>query len=238
MPSTFPRLLAIDTTTEICSIAVQNTNGEITEATHAQSSHHSQAILPLIEGILAQAQLTLNQLNFIAVTTGPGSFTGVRAGIATVQGLAYALNISVIPFGSLELVALGMPHTSSIQVIMDARMQQYYVGSFFWEDNKLISAQAPALYSETELFGHLIISDAKSALIGTGVPLLQDKLQMQFPDLALNLNGELNIPRAKNLIEYINLLGKNTNLRGLAISPLDLAPVYVRDQVAHTKKSQ
>jgi tRNA threonylcarbamoyladenosine biosynthesis protein TsaB len=236
----YPVLLAIDTTTEICSVAVQTTLGKITEASHSQSTHHSQAILPLIEQILKKAQLTLKQVEYILVTVGPGSFTGVRAGIATAQGLAYGLNIPIIPFGSLDLVALGMPHTGQVQVVMDARMQQFYAASFKWEgDDKFVNIQPPCLCTETELLEHLSIYEpsghANIALVGTGIALIQDKLH-SLPYIHINTNKTLNYPQAKNLIDYLNKPALISDLSPLAIKAMSLSPLYIRNEVATPKK--
>jgi tRNA threonylcarbamoyladenosine biosynthesis protein TsaB len=153
MANRYPVLLAIDTTTEICSVAIQTPLGDMIHAEHSQSTHHAQAILPLIEKLLNQAKLILADIEFIAVSVGPGSFTGVRAGIATAQGLAYGLGIKVIPMGTLDLIALGLPQEGQVQVISDARMQQFYVGGFEWQEGRLATIQAPCLLSETELWG-------------------------------------------------------------------------------------
>ncbi len=233
--------LAIDTSTEICSVAIQTPSGDIFEAAHTQSTHHAQAILPLIERILSQANLGLADLNYLAVSVGPGSFTGVRAGIATAQGLTYGLNIPVIPIGTLELVALGANHSGHVQVIMDARMQQFYVASFKWEGDTLVTVQTPCLLSEPELLAYLsknLPEHPDTQLLGTGLMLVQDKIFLHVSSATqINTQPDLNRPQAKNLIKYLNQQVRARNLSELAIKPAELVPLYIRNDVAAVKRS-
>lgn len=232
--------LAIDTSTEICSIAVQRAGGEIIEATHTQSTHHAQVILPLIEQVMSQANLALADLDYLAVSVGPGSFTGVRAGIAMAQGLAYGLNIPVIPIGTLELVALGVNPIGHIQVIMDARMQQFYLGGFKWEEGKLLVTQTPCLVSEPELLAYVsknLSADPNTQLLGTGLSLIQDKiLPYLLSSSQINAQADLNRPQAKNLIKYLNDQVSTGHLSSLAIKPSELVPLYIRNEVAQVKQ--
>ncbi len=230
-PHSFAVRLAIDTSTEVCSVAIQTRDGTIIDATHSQSTHHAQAILPLIEQILAKANLVLTDIQDIAVTVGPGSFTGVRAGIATAQGLAYGLDVPVMPIGTLDLVALGTHRKGLVHVILDARMQQFYVASFYWVDEKLITKEPACLLSEPTLLTYLSssqnISDVQ--LVGTGISLIQDKLS--WFDVTLASRAQVShYPQAKNLLKYLNQHPLES------INPMELAPLYVRNDVAVVKK--
>ena len=235
MNELYPIFLAIDTSTEICSVAIQTATGEIIEAANTQSAHHTQAILPLIDQILKKAALSLSAIQYITVSVGPGSFTGVRAGIATAQGLAYGLTIPVIPFGTLDLVALGVAtkENDQVQVIMDARMQQFYVAGFKWEasTDSLLSTQQPCLLSEAELAVYLSQSlkqNSDTRLVGTGLKLININTELNHPDYD-------HYPQAKNLILYLNKQSARLNLDNLAIKATDLEPRYVRNQVAILK---
>ncbi len=233
----YPIFLAIDTSTEICSVAIQTATGEIIEAANTQSAHHTQAILPLIDQILKKAALSLSAIQYITVSVGPGSFTGVRAGIATAQGLAYGLTIPVIPFGTLDLVALGVATKANdqVQVIMDARMQQFYVAGFKWEasTDSLLITQQPCLLSEAELAVYLSQSlkqNPDTRLVGTGLKLMNINTELNHPDY-----DDDHYPQAKNLILYLNKQSARLNLDNLAIKATDLEPRYVRNQVAILK---
>lgn len=228
--TSYPVRLAIDTSTEVSSVAIQTSNGKIIGASHSQSTHHSQAILPLIEQILQKANLALTDVQDIAVSVGPGSFTGVRAGIATAQGLAYGLSIPVIPIGTLDLVALGTDPVGRVHVIMDARMQQFYVASFEWVEGELKPKNPACLLSMPDLLNYLSNPGLENAqLVGTGLILIQDKLAVLGAHSA-SQSQLSHYPEAQNLLNYLN----QHSLK--AINPMVLEPLYVRNEVAKVKQ--
>lgn len=232
----YPIRLAIDTSTEACSVAIQTPNGQIVDASsHTQSTHHAQAILSLIEQILQKANLALTDIQDIAVSIGPGSFTGVRAGIATTQGLAYGLNIPVIPMGTLDLVALGTQPEGLVHVIMDARMQQFYVASFHWVDKRLVTTEAASLLSAPALLTYLSLTKEVSdvQLVGTGLSLIQDQLSW-LDSKSFSLPQVSHYPQAKNLLAYLNQLPMEAIN---SVSPMELVPLYVRNEVAVVKEA-
>jgi len=127
------RILAIDTTMSACSVTVWN-DGE-TEAQFSQTMMHGQAeaLLPAIEKVLAEAQRTYDSLNRIAVTVGPGSFTGLRVGLATARGLGVALSCPVV--GKLTSAVLAREALASnpdlpVAVAIDARRDELYLHCF------------------------------------------------------------------------------------------------------------
>src|SRR5580658_810638 len=98
------RVLAIDTSTEALSIALQSEHGTL-ERGLATARGHAEAILSLIDAVLGEAGLRLAQLDGIAAGVGPGSFTGVRISVAVAQGLGYGAGLLVVPITSLEALA-------------------------------------------------------------------------------------------------------------------------------------
>ncbi|MGL5290478.1 MAG: tRNA (adenosine(37)-N6)-threonylcarbamoyltransferase complex dimerization subunit type 1 TsaB, partial [Vibrionaceae bacterium] len=130
-------ILAIDTTTENCSVAVRHNGEELACSELAQQSHAAK-ILPMVDNLLAQAQLSLNQLDVIAFGRGPGSFTGVRIGVSVAQGLAFACDLPLLGISSLAALAqqtyrkLGKTHVLSA---IDARMQEIYAGGYVRAEN-------------------------------------------------------------------------------------------------------
>lgn len=97
-------ILAIDTATPACSVAL--TNGDEVLARHKLASReHTQLLLPMVDDVLAEGGMALSQIDVIAFTAGPGSFTGIRIGFGVVQGLAFGADIPVLPVSSLETLA-------------------------------------------------------------------------------------------------------------------------------------
>ena len=125
-------ILAIETATEYCSVALQAGTELLGRHQHAPREHAS-LLLPWVEQLLAEAQLSLNQLDAIAYGRGPGSFTSLRLGIGAVQGLAYGADLGVCGVSSLAALAQSWAAATPGQTLLvatDARMQEVYTGCY------------------------------------------------------------------------------------------------------------
>lgn len=121
-------ILALDTAGAICSVALQH-QGKITYKIALNANKHAEEILPLIKELLDDKNLTIKNIDFIAVAKGPGSFTGVRVAIAVTQGLAFGANIPIIAISNLTLLAeIAWQEFQATEVLatIDARMNQIY----------------------------------------------------------------------------------------------------------------
>lgn len=101
-----PRILSLDTSCEACSVALILPSGEIAENYELAAQSHTQRLLPMVDDMLVQHGLQVADLEAIAFSAGPGSFTGIRIGMGVVQGLAFAGQIPVIPVSTLQAQAL------------------------------------------------------------------------------------------------------------------------------------
>lgn len=122
------RILALDTATPACSVAIWQ-DGNIIAKQRLVEQQHSQYILPMIEQLLSEGQLSLAQLDAIAVGKGPGSFTGVRMAVSVAQGLAFGANLPILPISTLAILAeQAYQLTGHTQVLtaIDARMNELY----------------------------------------------------------------------------------------------------------------
>lgn len=134
------KILALDTSTEACSAALLD-GTELFSRYTVQPRKHAELILPMLEEILAEAELALDQLDALAFGCGPGSFTGVRIAAATAQGVAASANLAVIPVSSLAAIAqravdeYGMEKIASA---IDARMGEVYWGCFRRDSEGLV----------------------------------------------------------------------------------------------------
>ena len=128
-------LLAIETSANLCSVAVAQ-HGEIIDIVVSEPRGHTRHLLPAIDRLLIDAGLTLRRLDAIAVTTGPGSFTGLRIGIGVAQGLAYGADLPALPLSSLATLAQGavrsgqLAHDDVAVTVLDARMDEVYWGLY------------------------------------------------------------------------------------------------------------
>jgi tRNA threonylcarbamoyladenosine biosynthesis protein TsaB len=151
-------ILCLETATEICSVALLHDNHLLVlEENHEGNSHASQITL-LIERVIQKAGITLQQLNGVAVSKGPGSYTGLRVGVSTAKGLCYALSIPLIGVNTLEALAHGFiqnhPELHSSEALfipmLDARRMEVYCSVF--DSNMKIIQQTEAKIIDTTSF--------------------------------------------------------------------------------------
>jgi tRNA threonylcarbamoyladenosine biosynthesis protein TsaB len=131
-------ILAFDTSAAHCAAALLSGDRIIAEAFVPMDKGQSEALMPLLEGVLATAQLHWRDLTALGVGTGPGNFTGVRIAVAAARGLALGLQIPAIGVTRLQALAHGLPRP--ITVIEDARRGEVYVQTFD-KDDKTTTAQ-------------------------------------------------------------------------------------------------
>ena len=163
-------ILAVDTSTEACSVALQI--GDKTIAKFADEPRsHSRLLMPMVQQVLAEAEIKVNQLDVIGVSIGPGSFTGLRIGFAAVQGMAYGADIPVAPVSTLELMAAtyvrqGSAQAGEIIALLDARMSEFNLGRYQLDVNKQIVAIEADQLMTTEQVVELLKGNNLSVIIG------------------------------------------------------------------------
>ena len=123
------KILAIDTTSKICSTAILEDEKVIDENTINNGLTHSENLMPLIVELLERNNIKLSEINLISVCVGPGSFTGIRIGIATIKPMAEVYNIPIASVTSLECLAV-LNKADTIISLIDARNDQVYAGIF------------------------------------------------------------------------------------------------------------
>ncbi|WP_183775353.1 tRNA (adenosine(37)-N6)-threonylcarbamoyltransferase complex dimerization subunit type 1 TsaB [Phenylobacterium haematophilum] len=159
-------ILAIDTCLFACSAAVVQDGAVRAGRVEPMSRGHQERLAPLVAEVMAEAGgVGFDQLDRIAVTVGPGSFTGLRVGLAFAKGLSAALAIPAVGVGSLE--ALAQPHKGRVFAVLDAKRGQVYLQAF--ADGAAVSAP-DALPIETA--AARVAELAPDILVGTGAALL------------------------------------------------------------------
>ena len=135
-------LLVLDTSGPVCGVAVMDENRVYSEYTTQNRNTHSASLMPMVEAALASGGIARENLDAVAVVTGPGSFTGVRIGVATAKGLALGANLPCIPVNALEALSRSAGFFSGVVCpIQDARAGQVY-GAAFAEGTRLMEDQA------------------------------------------------------------------------------------------------
>jgi tRNA threonylcarbamoyladenosine biosynthesis protein TsaB len=220
------KLLAIETATEACSAALL-VNGEITEKFCITTNGHSKLILPMIDTLLAEANLQPADLDGLAFGCGPGSFTGVRIATGIIQGIAFALELPVVPVSNLAAVAQDFfdhnPENLAF-VAMDARMNEVYWGVY----QRNTDGFAELLGKEAVISANDIEFPELSGVgIGSGWKIYHQELSTCLSHGVIRYEAD-NLPRSRAVAR----LGCEGFKQGLAVSVEQAMPVYLRDKVA------
>ena len=167
-----PTILALDTTTEACSVACWGCGKVIAEEFLHLGRGHAEALAPMIASTIARSGLGYEQFDAIAVTIGPGTFTGLRIGLAAARGLALAMCKPMIGVTTLEAVAYAArSEQRSVLAILDARRSQLYAQGF---DSMLMPLNAPSVVSPECI--QSIVPDGPYVAVGTGIALARPHL--------------------------------------------------------------
>ena len=165
------RVLAIDTALEACSVAVLDTeSGGVASESLPMVRGHAEALMPLIGNVMKQAAMAFSELDRIAVTTGPGSFTGLRVGIAAARGIALAAAKPAV--GLTTLAAYAAPHIAhddqtAIAVAIDARHQHVYLQIFGPGGRTLITPRIASIADAVRA-----AANGRVRIVGTGATML------------------------------------------------------------------
>ena len=174
------KLLALESSARAASCAVVEDGAPLASAWQATGLTHSRTLLPMVEDMLRSSELTLGDMDAVAVAAGPGSFTGLRIGIASVKGLAWASEKPCIPVSTLEAMAWPLAHLEGIVVCaMDARRQQIYNGVFLAENGTLTRLREDRAISLEEAAADLAGFDGPLTVVGDGAQLCHGYLVQQ-----------------------------------------------------------
>lgn len=229
------RLLALDTSTEACSVALW-VDGAVRERYEVAPRRHTDLILPWIDALLADAGIAKSSLDAIAVARGPGAFTGVRLAVALAQGIALALDRPVVPVSTLAALALpalaALPsEATGVLAAIDARMGELYLGLFGADADRGAIALAPEWMATAA--APALPCRGRWLAVGSGLAADGSTLVTTLGD-ALLASDPLALPRAGDVAR----LAASAFARGEAIAPDALEPAYLRNKVALTLAEQ
>lgn len=166
------KILAVDTSSSVCSTALLEDSNLIDENNLDNGKTHSENLMPLVEELLKRNETDLNQIDLIAVSCGPGSFTGIRIGIASIKAIAEVHNIPVAEVTSLETLACN-DESDRIKITMiDARNNQVYMGIF----DKNYNLQENYLADDINIVFEKISKYTNCVFIGDGAVLHKELL--------------------------------------------------------------
>lgn len=228
-------ILAIDSSSLVASVALVGEDAIIAEYTVNLKKTHSQTLLPMIDEIFTMTGLDKKELKAIAVTGGPGSFTGLRIGAATAKGLALALNIPIINISTIDAMAYNYNHCNKLVCpIMDARRNQVYTGIYRCPEEELQIVVKPCALSIDELIDKLNELNEEVVFIGDGIPVFKEKTDETLAVKHFYAKQHQGRQRSST----IGAIAWNMYKEGKTTNPDKFAPDYLRLSQAERERME
>ncbi len=223
-----PILLHIETATDVCSVALSQGAEVIGLKEEAGGNNHAKHLLPFVDEVLKQGGCTVSDLNGVAVSIGPGSYTGLRIGVSTAKGIAYTAGIPVMAISTLESIAQGAKqlwresNEGAVQFVpmIDARRMEVFTTRFDFDMNLLEEISSKIVDENT--FAELL-SEQKVLFCGNGMPKCRELLSIcpnaRFVDTPVS---------AKNMLPAALKKWQNNDFENVAY----FEPFYLKEYVA------
>ncbi|MFI3185213.1 MAG: tRNA (adenosine(37)-N6)-threonylcarbamoyltransferase complex dimerization subunit type 1 TsaB [Methylococcaceae bacterium] len=220
------KLLAVETSTEACSAALF-IDGKVSERYELAPKEHTKLILPMIASLMAEAGLKPQQLDALAFSRGPGSFTGVRISTGVIQGIALGADLPVVPVSTLAAIAQDFFDNNDdnvAYVAMDARMSEIFWGVYRRDAQGYAELIGDEAVTPTE---QIEFPELTGVGIGSGWGVYPQELMTRLTGLVSRYQAD-RLPRAGAIAR----LGARGFEQGMAVAVEQAMPVYLRDKVA------
>lgn len=216
-------VLSTDSSSKVATVALLKDNTLLGEYVLNDKREHSVLLMPMIENLLKECNLTIDDIDGYVVSKGPGSFTGLRIGMATIKGLSFGNNKPYVSISSLDALAYSLISFNGIICpIMDALRENVYVGLYKNNEGELQNILEPTPMDLDDLLALLKEKNEKVIFTGDGLAKHKEYIKANFKDAHFAPN-HLSIIRASSLGELgINLLNK-----GVQDDP-NSAPIYLK----------
>ena len=229
------KILAVDSSGLVASVAIVEDDNLIAEYTVNYKKTHSQTLLPMLDEIVKMTETDLNTIDAIAVAKGPGSFTGLRIGSATVKGLGFALDKPIIGVPTVEGLAMNLYDTKAlICPMMDARRNQVYTGLYRFQNHTLQVVKDQIPIAVEELIDTLNLLGEEVVFLGDGVPVyesvIKERIQVPYSFAPAHVNKQRAAALAVRAFEYWK--------SGLYESADDFIPEYLRLSQAERERAE
>lgn len=223
------KILGFDTSTEACTVGLYN-DGSVTSRFELTPRRHTECVLPWSEELLAQSAITKQALDVIAVGIGPGAFTGVRLAVSIAQGMALGLSIPVIGVSTLACIAQACQHDGLIVVLMDARMDECYLGFYQKQDGVVVTIAPEQLLVPENV---QLPSSGNWIGVGSGFASYAERLPSIFVSQMRCIDASA-LPHAESLLQ---IAARDFKAGAMQLPEL-IQPTYLRDKVALTIKER
>lgn len=224
------KVLAVDTTSQYGSIAVVDSGKILSEYTVYSVLNQQEHLLKSIDKMLLDIGLDINHIDLFAVVRGPGSFTGIRVGIATIQGLSFSLGKPVWGISSLYAMALGCSYSDMpICAVIDARQSEVYAGAYTVHNNTLKEFLPEGAYKIDILLNKL---SGKVLFVGDDIVELDKSISISNNILPIKPIGSTRLLRASVVAELAEREMTNDNINHIFQI---VTPLYCRNSFAELK---
>lgn len=223
------KILALDSSSNVASVALVNDDVLVSESTINNKKTHSQTLMPMVEAVLGAAEEEISAVDAFAVCVGPGSFTGLRIGVATAKGLAHACNKPLVCVSTLEAMAYNLPYCEHLIVpILDARRNQVYGAIYYWENDILRTHTEPCATAIDDIVALVKNENKKAVFIGDGVCRFGEYIKQELGDKAMLSFANSNMQRASS----VAVAAQRKIELGETVKYDKAAPIYLRKSQA------
>lgn len=223
------KILAVDTTSNAASAAITEDERLIAEYTLDHKKTHSQKIMLMIDELLKNAELAVGDIDLFAVSNGPGSFTGVRIGVAAMKALAHATKKPIIGVGTLEGLCYNLSCVQSVICpIMDARRHSVYTAAYQWHNQEMTCLIRPCAPDITEYLNQLKNMRKEITFLGDAVYLYRDLIYETLGSYAFFAGTSANVHRASSIAQCAYRKAE----KGETDTYLSLQPFYMKKSQA------
>lgn len=218
------KIFAFDTTAKASSVSLVSDDRVLAEFSVNLNFTHSQTIMPMCENLLSCCQIPLTEIDAFAVSTGPGSFTGLRIGLSAVKGMAFSLGKSCVSVSTLDALAENFANFPGIVcAVMDARCRQVYNAIYQGDGSSLNKLTEDRALMLDELLEELKQCKQSIILVGDGADLCYNSFKDSLPEILLAEKNN-RFQRASS----VGLLAVRKAEQGELLSASEIIPQYLR----------
>lgn len=223
------KILAIDGSGVAASVAILEDEKLVAEYTINHKLTHSHTLMPMINEICTMVKEDLSTIDAIGVTSGPGSFTGLRISAGTAKGMALGLDIPIVGIPTLDAIAHNIPYTNHVLCpIMDARRNHVYTALYKWENDVLERLTDYLVIPIDDVIEMVKEQDEKIIFMGDGIDVYKETINDMLGEKIYFAPPSLRLQRAST----IALLAMEEAKRGRTVSHMEFAPTYLRPSQA------
>ncbi len=224
-------ILSIETSTDVCSVALSHEGTTVAHLAHFEGNAHASTLTPLIERLMEQTNTPMKSLVAVAVSSGPGSYTGLRIGASTAKGICYALNIPLIAVPTLDLMAHTLlKENSECRVavpMIDARRMEVYTQAVTRSGEKVMDVASVVVDGES--FADLLAKREGVFFGGNGMEKCKEVIGCERATYVSGLH-----PLAKDMAALAYERLKNNQTESVAY----FEPFYLKEFVATVPKNK